>query len=217
MRILLIEDDPLLGKALETGLKQAGYKPEWMQDGESALLAAQVNVFDAIVLDINLPKLSGLEVLKQIRLSSNVPIIIMTARYSLDQKVEGLDLGADDYLVKPFELPELLARLRAIVRRSQNRTNPIISCMDVELDTVARTIKKSNEWIKLSAREYQIVALLMQRVGKIVSKSELEEQIYSWDGSVESNTIEVGIYNIRKKLGHELITTIRGVGYVVNP
>ncbi len=217
MRVLLVEDDVLLGKALETGLKQGGYTPEWVTDGETALSAAQDNAFSALVLDINLPKLSGLEILKKLRLDSKVPVIIMTARDAVDQRIEGLDLGADDYIVKPFELQELMARLRAVMRRSEGRAEAKISYLDIEMDTAARTVSKGGQWVKLSAREYQVLALLMQRTGRILSKSEIEEQIYSWDGDVESNTVEAAVYSIRKKLGREIITTIRGVGYIVNP
>ncbi len=216
MRILLVEDDELLGKALETGLKQGGYTPEWVKDGESALLAIKTGGFSAIALDINLPKLNGLDVLKRLRQNQHIPVVIMTARDALEQRIEGLDLGADDYLVKPFEMDELLARLRAVMRRSQGRSNAIITFQDIVMDTNARKVMKGGEWIRLSAREYQILALLMERSGRIMSKSEIEEQIYSWDGDVESNTVEAAIYTIRKKLGKELITTIRGVGYMVN-
>lgn len=216
MRILLVEDDELLGKALETGLRQGNYMPEWVKDGETALLAAETGGFSAVALDINLPKLSGLEVLKKLRQNQQIPVVIMTARDALMQRVEGLDLGADDYLVKPFEMDELLARLRAVIRRSQGRSKSIITFHDIEMDTNARKVTKAGEWVRLSAREYQILSLLMERAGRIISKSDIEEQIYSWDGNVESNTVEAAVYTIRKKLGKELITTIRGVGYMVN-
>ncbi len=217
MRILLVEDDELLGKALETRLKQSSYTPEWVKDGESAYIASSNNDFGAIILDINLPKLSGLEVLRNIRkTSSSVPIIIMTARGGLSQRVEGLDLGADDYIVKPFEFDDLLARIRAVVRRSQGRSGSIIIWKDVEVDTSARRVKKNGKWIKFTAQEYQVLALLLERAGKFITKSEIESQIYGWDGEFESNTIEVIIYSIRKKLGKEIITTVRGVGYMVN-
>ncbi len=217
MRVLLVEDDVLLGKALETGLKQGGYTPEWVTDGETALAAAKDNAFSAMLLDINLPKLSGLEVLTAVRAHSRMPVVIMTARDGLDQRIEGLDLGADDYIVKPFELQELLARMRAVMRRSEGRAEAKITFRDIEMDTTARKVTKGGQWVKLSAREYQVLALLMQRTGRILSKSEIEEQIYSWDGDVESNTVEAAVYSIRKKLGREIITTIRGVGYIVHP
>lgn len=217
MRILLVEDDELLGRALQTGLSQAGYTPEWVKDGETAIEALASSTFSSVILDINLPGLSGLDVLKQLRKNSDLPVVIMTARDALDARIEGLDLGADDYLVKPFALPELLARLRAVTRRSLGRSQHRIVYGDIELDTAARTVTRAGQWVKLTAREYQILALLMERMGRILSRSEIEEQVYSWDGDVESNTIEAAIYTIRKKLGRELIVTLRGVGYTINP
>ena len=217
MRILLVEDDELLGRALHTGLTQAGYTPEWVKDGETAIEALASSTFSSVILDINLPGLSGLDVLKNLRKTSDLPVVIMTARDALDARIEGLDLGADDYLVKPFALPELLARLRAVTRRSLGRSQHLIVHGDIELDTAARTVTRGGQWVKLTAREYQILALLMERMGRILSRAEIEEQIYSWDGDVESNTIEAAIYTIRKKLGRELIVTLRGVGYTINP
>ena len=216
MRILLVEDDELLGQALQTGLSQAGYTPDWVKDGETAIEALASSTFSSVILDINLPGLSGLDVLKSLRKSSDLPVVIMTARDALDARIEGLDLGADDYLVKPFALPELLARLRAVTRRSLGRSQHRIVHGDIDLDTAARTVTRAGQWVKLTAREYQILALLMERMGRILSRSEIEEQVYSWDGDVESNTIEAAIYTIRKKLGRELIVTLRGVGYVIN-
>jgi DNA-binding response OmpR family regulator len=217
MRLLLVEDDAMLGKALETGLTQAGYTPDWMRDGESADEALRANTYTAVILDINLPGISGLEVLKILRRNSDLPVIIMTARDALESRIEGLDLGADDYIVKPFALAELLARLRAVNRRSQGRAQAIIKLADLELDTAARTVTREGEWLKLTAREFQILELLASRPGRIMSKSDIEAQIYSWDGDFESNTIEAAIYTLRKKIGRDLITTIRGVGYVINP
>jgi len=220
MRVLLVEDDELLGRALKTGLEQAGYTPEWVRDGETALEVLQTNIFSAVALDINLPRMSGLAVLKTLRQTSGptaaLPVVIMTARDGVDQRIEGLDLGADDYLVKPFKLIELLARLRAVVRRAQGHTQSVIAHQDVELDMASRTVKKAGKWVKLTAREYQILALLMARTGRIMSKADIEEQVYSWDGDVESNTVEAAIYTIRKKLGRDLITNIRGVGYIIH-
>lgn len=217
MRILLVEDDDLLGQALKTGLAQAGYTPDWLRDGETAQEALKANSYTAVILDINLPGISGLDVLKSLRSAADLPVIIMTARDGLDARIEGLDLGADDYIVKPFALAELLARLRAVCRRSLGRSQPLITHGDIELDTAARSVKKAGVWVKLTAREYQILALLMERMGRILSRGEIEAQIYSWDGDVESNTIEAAIYTLRKKLGRDLVTTLRGVGYVINP
>ncbi len=217
MRILLVEDDNLVGQALKTGLKQAGYTPDWFQDGESAQEALRTTPYSAVVLDINLPGLSGLELLKSLRQTSDLPVIIMTARDGLDARIEGLDLGADDYLVKPFALAELLARLRAVYRRSQGRSQTLVTHGDIELDTASRTVRKAGTWVKLTAREYQILALLMERMGRILSRSDIEAQVYSWEGDIESNTVEAAIYTLRKKLGRDLVTNIRGVGYVINP
>lgn len=215
MRILLVEDDDLLGRALKTGLEQAGHTPEWMTDGETALDALRTSPFDVVALDLNLPRMSGIDVLNKVRQTSKIPIVIMTARDALEQRIEGLDLGADDYLVKPFKLIELLARIRAVVRRAQGLAQSIIVHKDIELDMTAHTVKRGGHWVKLTAREYQVLTLLMTRIGRIMSKNEIEEQVYSWEGEVESNTIEAAIYTIRKKLGKDLINNVRGVGYVI--
>ncbi|NDF12585.1 MAG: DNA-binding response regulator [Proteobacteria bacterium] len=218
MRLLLAEDDLMLGKALETGLKQAEFNVEWVQDGESTLLALEANDYTLVILDVNLPKLTGLQVLKRLReMTKHTPVLIMTARDGVDDRVEGLNLGADDYLVKPFELKELVARVRAIIRRSLGRSEARIVCGDVELDINARLVKKQGELVKLAAKEYKVLLLLMEHAGKLLSKSEIEESIYDVSDAVESNTVETAIYALRKKLGKELITTIRGVGYMANP
>ncbi|WP_443751018.1 response regulator [Asticcacaulis solisilvae] len=217
MRILLVEDDAMLGDALKTGLQQAGYTVDWLKDGEDGRTALAANPYEAAILDINLPSISGLDLLKSLRTTSDVPVVIMTARDGLDDRIQGLDLGADDYIVKPFALAELLARLRAVHRRSQGRAQTVIRHGDLELDTAGRTLKRSGTWVKLTAREFQILQLLMQRMGRIVSKGDIETQVYSWDGDFESNTVEAAIYSLRKKVGRDLITTIRGVGYVINP
>ncbi len=217
MRILLVEDDLLLGQALETGIQQSGYTVDWVTGGEAALEALDLVPFAAVALDINLPDLSGFKVLKQLRRTNKVPVVVMTARDALDDRIEGLDLGADDYIVKPFDLKELLARVRAVVRRSHGLANALLTHRDIELDTNARTVKKAGEWIRLTGREYQILALLMERMGRILSRSDIEAQIYNWDGDTESNTIEAAIYTLRKKVGRELVTNVRGVGYVIQP
>ncbi|MDI7774762.1 response regulator transcription factor [Asticcacaulis sp. EMRT-3] len=217
MRILLVEDDEMLGEALQAGLSQGGYLTDWIKDGPDALLALRTNAYEAVILDINLPGISGFDVLRTLRTSLDLPVIIMTARDGVADRIEGLDLGADDYVVKPFALGELLARLRAVQRRSHGRANPTILFRDIELDTSARAVRKGGNWVKMRAREYQILELLMQRVGRVVSKSEIEQQIYSWNDDFESNTVEATIYTLRKKLGKDLITTLRGIGYVINP
>jgi two-component system OmpR family response regulator/two-component system response regulator QseB len=216
MRILLVEDDQMLGEALQAGLGQAGYLTDWLLDGLEALEACYANAYEGVILDINLPGMSGLEVLRDLRRRSDAPVIIMTARDGVADRIEGLDLGADDYVVKPFELGELLARLRAVQRRSHGRAQSVIALRDIELDTAARAVRKNGEWVRMRAREYQILELLMQRAGRVVSKSDIESQVYSWDDDFESNTVEATIYALRKKLGKDLIETLRGIGYVIN-
>ncbi len=217
MRILLVEDDAMLGKALRDGLHQGGYAVDWVQDGEDAVIAFRSEDYQGIVLDINLPGISGLDVLRTVRQTSKAPVIIMTARDGLQDRIDGLDLGADDYIVKPFALAELMARLRAVHRRGLGHAGTTITHGDVEMDTAARKITKGGTWVRLTAREYRIAEILLQRMGRILSKAEIESQIYSWEESFESNTIEAAIYSLRKKLGRDLITTLRGVGYVINP
>ncbi len=215
MRILLVEDDALLGRALATGLNQGGYVVDWSENGEAAVEALATGTYAAVALDINLPGQSGLEVLKHLRRTSKLPVVIMTARDALKDRIEGLDLGADDYLVKPFDLTELQARLRAVIRRSEGRADAVIVHGDLELDTAARMVKKAGQWLKLTHREYQILNLLLQRPGRILSRADLESQLYGWDDDIESNTIEAAVYALRKKVGRDLITTIRNVGYVI--
>jgi DNA-binding response OmpR family regulator len=216
MRILLVEDDELLGRALQTGLTQAGYAVDWVKAAQTAIEAFGLSAYGAVALDINLPDQTGLEVLQRLRLTSALPVVIMTARDGLDDRIQGLDLGADDYLVKPFDLKELLARLRAVIRRSQGRAEALIVHQDIELDTNGHTVRKAGQWVKVTAREYQILSLLMERIGRIMSKAAIEDQVYNWDGEVDSNTIEANIYTLRKKLGRDLITTVRGVGYIIH-
>ncbi|MGN6208312.1 response regulator transcription factor [Asticcacaulis sp.] len=215
MRILVVEDDDLLGTALKAGLAQAGHIPDWVRDGESALAAVRTDGFDAILLDINLPGLSGLDVLRAVRVKADLPVIIMTARDALDARIEGLDLGADDYIVKPFALAELMARLRAVGRRSHGRARPTLRRGDIEIDTAARSVRKSDDLVRLTAREYQVLVLLMERAGRVVGRADIEAGIYGWEAGAESNTIEAAIYTLRRKLGAGLIETVRGVGYTV--
>jgi len=217
MRLLLVEDDNMLGGSLKKALEKHAYGVDWVQDGESALLTLESSPFVAIVLDINLPKLSGLEVLKKIRAQKNkVPVLLLTARDTAMQKVEGLDNGADDYLVKPFDLDELLARLRALIRRSEGRAEPLLKCGNVELDVAAKLVRKNALNVMVTAKEFRILKLLMERAGKFVTKSDIEYSLYSAEDAAESNTVEVSIYSLRKKLGSDFIQTIRGVGYMVS-
>ena len=215
MRVLLVEDDELLGLAVKTGLTQAGYTVDWVSDSEAAIEALDAVPFGAVVLDLDLPVQSGLQVLVWLRQTSSLPVVIISVRDGLDDRIEALDLGADDYLVKPFDLRELLARLRAVIRRSQGRAKPFIVHQDIEVDTQSRTVSKAGQWVKLTSREFQILRLLLERTGRIMSKSAIEALVYSRDGDIESNTIEANIYTLRKKLGRELITTVRSVGYII--
>ena len=216
MRLLLVEDDHMLGSSLTKALEKHAYGVDWLQDGESALAALSDCDFAAAILDINLPKVNGLEVLRATRRKKNrTPILVLTARDTSLQKVEGLDSGADDYLVKPFDLDELLARLRALIRRSEGRVETVLKCGNVEIDPAATVVRKSGKQVVMTAKEYRVLKLLMERAGKYVTKSDIEYALYSADNAAESNTTEVTIYSLRKKLGSEFIKSIRGVGYMV--
>jgi two-component system OmpR family response regulator/two-component system response regulator QseB len=216
MRVLLVEDDKMLGASLKQALEKHTYGVDWVQDGEAALLAAKGSPFLAIVLDINLPKISGLDVLRTLRQDKNrVPVLMLTARDLPAQRVEGLDSGADDYLVKPFDLNELLARLRSLIRRSEGRVETVLRCQGVELDAAAMTARQDGKRVVLTAKEFRILKLLMERAGKFVAKPDIEYALYSATQAVESNAVEVTIYNLRRKLGNSFIQTIRGVGYMV--
>jgi DNA-binding response OmpR family regulator len=216
MRLLLVEDDVILGSSLKKALEKHAYGVDWMQDGESALAALEDLSFGVVILDVNLPKLNGIEVLKSARRNKNmVPILLLTARDTPLQKVEGLDSGADDYLIKPFDLDELLARLRALVRRRDGRTDIVLKCGNIEIDPAAMVVRDSSGQIAMTAKEFQLLKLLMERAGKYVTKNDIEYALYSAESAVESNTTEVIIYNLRKKLGGDFIKSIRGVGYMV--
>ncbi len=216
MRILLVEDDLVLGQALSTALEKRSYGIDWMQDGESALQAMQVLDFSLVILDVNLPDIDGIAVLRSLRLTGrNIPVLLLTARDLAAQRVEGLDAGADDYLVKPFDLEELLARIRALLRRQEGRIETILKCQSLEVDTGAMIARLGEQTVTLPAKEFRVLKLLMERAGRFVTKRDIEYALYSADAGVESNTTEVIIYNLRKKLGAECITTMRGVGYMI--
>lgn len=216
MRILLVEDDLVLGQALSTALEKRSYGIDWMQDGESALQAMQVLDFSLVILDVNLPDIDGIAVLRSLRLTGrNIPVLLLTARDLAAQRVDGLDAGADDYLVKPFDLEELLARIRALLRRQEGRIETILKCQSLEVDTGAMIARLGDQTVALPAKEFRVLKLLMERAGRFVTKRDIEYALYSADAGVESNTTEVIIYNLRKKLGAECITTMRGVGYMI--
>jgi len=216
MRVLLVEDDIMLGKATTEGLKTA-YAVDWCETAEDAAVALQTTPYDLVVLDINLPGKSGLDFLKELReKKDDRPVLFLTARDAVQHRIEGLNAGADDYLVKPFDLDELIARIGALIRRSQGRANPEIICGNVMYDLMAKQVEKDKKPIKLSGRELAVLEILMSNAGKIISKSQIEDHIYDWgSGDIESNTIEVHISALRRKLGKSFIKTLRGVGYMV--
>ncbi len=216
MRLLLVEDDKILGSSLKKALEKHAYGVDWLQDGESALIMLKDSNFEAAILDVNLPKMSGLDVLRQLRQQKNtLPVLLLTARDTSLHKVEGLDSGADDYIVKPFDLDELLARIRALIRRRDGRVETTIKCGDIEIDLAATVVRRSDKVIAMTAKEFRLLKLLMERCGKYVTKNDIEYAMYSSESMVESNTIEVTIYSLRKKIGSDFIKSIRGVGYMV--
>ncbi|HEY0789310.1 MAG TPA: response regulator [Thermoanaerobaculia bacterium] len=217
MRILLIEDDELLGDGIRAGLAQEGHAIDWAVDGEEALAALETSRHHAVILDLGLPKVAGLEVLERMRRAGKrTPVLILTARDTVPDRVRGLDGGADDYLVKPFDMGELLARLRAIVRRREGRAAPSLRHGSVVLDPAAHTVRLSGERVEVSPREFAILQELLERAGQVVSREALEETLYGWEDEVASNTIEVHIHHLRRKLGSDLIRTVRGVGYTID-
>ncbi|MCK5665403.1 MAG: response regulator [Thiotrichaceae bacterium] len=216
MRLLVIEDDPLLGNGIQTGLMQMHYAVDWVTDGEAGEHAVKVEKYDALILDLSLPKKDGLKILKDLRTRGDMlPVLILTARDTINDKVIGLDTGADDYLVKPFDLDELGARLRALLRRHCGRVTPCIEYKLLRLDPAAHILTQNGQTVMLSQREFSILQTLLENVGQILSRSRLEEGLYGWDDLIESNAVEVHIHHLRKKLGKKLIHTVRGIGYMV--
>ena len=214
MRILLVEDDALLGDGVRAGLKLADYAVDWVRDGEAARRALLDQRYDGCVLDLGLPKRDGIEVLKELRSRGNsIPVLVLTARDTSADKVAGLDAGADDYLIKPFDLPELQARMRALLRRAAGNASPQLVHEGVGLDPAARRVTLDGELVSLSAREYALLHDLMSHKGHIRTRAQLEESLYAWGEEAESNTVEVYIHHLRKKLGTQLIRTVRGLGY----
>lgn len=215
MRLLLIEDDELLGDAVKAGLTQFDYIVEWLKDGEAARSAMKTDSFDLVILDLGLPKLSGLGFLQAIRNDGNTtPVIILTARESIEDRVKGLDSGADDYLVKPFDLNELGARVRALVRRSLGRADSVLQYRNVTLDPAAHSVAIDDNIINVPRREFALLQKLLENNGHVLSREQLMQSIYGWDEDVDSNALEVHIHNLRKKLNANFIRTIRGVGYM---
>ena len=216
MRILLVEDDKLLGDGVQAGLTQTGFSVDWVRDGVAAALALQTGEFSAVVLDLGLPRMSGLEVLRRLRGSGDkVPVLILTARDTVDDRIRGLDSGADDYLVKPFDLHELAARLRALVRRSRGEASPLLRVGEVELDPAACRASLRGSPVELSGREFTLLHELMLNAGRVLSREKLAEHLYAWGEEVESNALEVHVHHLRRKLAPEFIQTVRGVGYMI--
>jgi two-component system response regulator QseB len=216
VRILLVEDDTLLGDGVCAGLRRDGNSVDWVKNGETALSAVAETQYDSIILDIGLPKMNGLEVLRRMRESNNdTPVLILTAQDDIADRVNGLDAGADDYLVKPFEFAELCARLRALTRRNRGMSSETVQYKDIIIDTVAHTVNYGNQPVTLSRREFSLLFELITNQGRVLSRHHLEQKLYSWGDEIESNTIEVYIHHLRKKFYTELVTTVRGIGYIV--
>ena len=218
MRLLLVEDDTMIGEAIRSGLKREGFAVDWVHDGESASQVLRSEEFDLLLLDLGLPRKSGLEVLTALRARGlEIPVLIITARDAVSDRVQGLDAGADDYLVKPFDLDELAARIRALLRRKSGRTAPAIEHLGVTLNPATHAVTREGREITLSPKEFALLQLLMERPGTILSRARLEERLYGWGEEVESNAIEVHIHGLRRKLGADYILNVRGVGYRVRP
>jgi two-component system OmpR family response regulator len=216
VKILLVEDDAPLARALKESLVNQQHSVTWVALGELALVSHQSHPFDIVILDLGLPDMDGMQVLKQIKATNAAtPVLILTARDGTENKVEGLDLGADDYLSKPFDMPELLARLRVIERRFGTAVSSTINIRDVTIDTAASSLQVGEESVSVSRREWMIIKMLMESAGRVLSKDNIESRLYDWGEEVASNTIEVHISNLRKKLPSDFIQTLRGVGYVV--
>ena len=216
MRILLIEDDPLIGDGIKIGLTKSGFSVDWFTDGKTGLDAVKSALYDAVVLDLTLPKMDGLEILQRWRKDNqDVPVLILTARDTLDERITGLQRGADDYLCKPFALAEVVARLQALIRRRYGHTNPIIEHSLVKFDPNQRKVTLKNEEVSLTSREYNLLELFMHNKDRVLSRSYIEEKLYTWDDEVGSNALEVHIYNLRQKLGKQFIKTVHGVGYAL--
>ena len=217
MRLLVVEDDPMIGKSIREGLRRERHAVDWVRDGWAAEQSLGAIAYDLLLLDLGLPRKEGLEVLTALRKTGNtVPVLIITARDSVEDRVRGLDGGADDYLVKPFSMAELSARVRALLRRHSGSAEPAVTVGTITLNTASRQVLVGNEPVALSQREFALLERLMQRPGTVVTRDALEQSLYGWGEEVESNAIEVHISNLRKKLGPDAIGTVRGVGYRMN-
>ena len=218
MRVLIVEDDSMIGESLREALRRQGMACDWVRDGRAAEAVLGSERFDAVLLDLGLPRKGGLQVLATLRgRLDTTPVIVVTARDALADKVAGLDAGADDYLVKPFELDELLARLRAVGRRQAGRANPVLEVADLRLDPATREVTRGGRPVLLSAREFALLQALMERPGAILSRAQLEDRLYGWGEELESNAISVYMHQLRRKLGDDLLHTVRGLGYYAGP
>ena len=216
MRILLVEDDPMIGESVVEGLKSEGYAVDWVRDGKEAELSIAATPYSLVLLDLGLPRRDGIEVLKGLRERRvDVPVLVITARDTVSDRIKGLDAGADDYLVKPFDLDELSARVRALVRRAAGRAEPVIERGPLVINPATREVTWHGAVVALSAREYALLAALAERPGLVLSRAQLEEKLYGWNEAVGSNAVEVHIHNVRKKLGDGVINNVRGLGYTL--
>lgn len=216
MRILLVEDDPLLGDGMRAGLRQQGFQVDWVRDGEAAQRELRGEPYAAAVLDLGLPRMDGIDVLRTVRRAGvELPILVLTARDAVPDRVRGLDIGADDYVVKPIDLDELGARLRALVRRAHGRPRERLAAQDVVLEPASRTVYRAGAAVALTNREFDLLHVLMLNAGQVLSREQIEQHLYSWGQEVESNAVEVHVHRLRAKLGTDLIRTVRGVGYVL--
>jgi two-component system, OmpR family, response regulator QseB len=216
MRILLVEDDPMIGESVAEGLKSEGYAVDWVRDGQEAEASIAATAYSLVVLDLGLPRRDGIEVLKGLRKRHvDVPVLVMTARDTVRDRINGLDAGADDYLVKPFDFDELTARVRALVRRAAGRAEPVIQRGQLAINPATREVSWQGAAVALSAREYALLAALAERPGLVLSRAQLEEKLYGWNEAVGSNAVEVHIHNVRKKLGDGVIRNVRGLGYTL--
>lgn len=217
MRLLLVEDDPLIGEGLRTGLKPAGFTVDWVKDGVAAALALTGAGYEAVILDLGLPRKDGLTLLRELRSKGNtLPVLVLTARDTVPDRVLGLDSGADDYVVKPFELDELVARIRALLRRRAGRAETVIRHGALLLDPVTRRVERNGAPVAVSPREFALLQALLERPGAVLSREQLEERLYGWDEEVSSNAVEVHLHNLRRKLGAGVIRNVRGAGYCIS-
>ena len=216
MRILLAEDDPLLGDGLRAGLRQLGFQVDWVRDGLAAERELRAEPYAAAVLDLGLPLLDGMDVLNRVRQAGlKLPVLVLTARDAVSERIRGLDGGADDYVLKPVDLDELAARLRALVRRAHGQASDSLQAQDVALDPASRSVTQAGQAVALTSREFDLLHALMLNAGRVLSREQLEQRLYSWGQEVDSNAVEVHVHHLRRKLGSGLIQTVRGVGYLL--